>query len=54
MLRCNECGYEFTEPDTYRELIGEFWGFPAYQDFGCCPECRSDDYEEVYDEEEDE
>lgn len=47
MFRCNDCDAVFTEPDTYRELIGEYWGTPAYETFGCCPECGSDDYEEV-------
>lgn len=45
--KCNECGNEFDEPDTYTECMGEFWGVPAYEEFGCCPRCKSDDYEEV-------
>lgn len=47
MFRCNDCENEFFEPDTYKELIGEFWGMPAYETFGCCPVCKSDDFEEV-------
>lgn len=54
IYRCNDCEATFTEPDTYKECIGEFWGMPAYQEFGCCPQCGSDDYEEVYEEEEEE
>lgn len=44
--KCNDCGAEFDEPETYSEYMGEFWGFPAYEEFGRCPVCESDDYEE--------
>ena len=47
--KCNDCEAEFNEPDTYTEYMGEFWGVPAYEEFGCCPVCKSDDYEEVSD-----
>lgn len=47
MFQCNECESLFYEPDTYRECMGEFWGMPAYEEFGCCPVCKSDNYEEV-------
>jgi hypothetical protein len=47
MYKCNDCENTFNEPDSYRECIGEFWGFPAYEEFGSCPICGSDDYEEV-------
>lgn len=47
MFRCNDCDVLFSEPDSYRECVGEFWGTPAYEYWGCCPECGSDDYEEV-------
>lgn len=50
MFKCNECGAEFYEPDKYSEYMGEFWGFPAYDYFPCCPVCRSDEIEEVEDE----
>lgn len=45
--KCYECGAEFDEPATYRECMGEFWGTPAYEEFDCCPVCKSDDIEEV-------
>ena len=47
MYKCNDCKHEFVEPDTYTEYRGEFWGMPAYETLGCCPVCKSDDYEEV-------
>ena len=47
MFQCNECESLFYEPDTYKECIGEFWGMPAYEEFGCCPVCKSDNFEEV-------
>lgn len=49
MFECNDCGALFTEPETYRKCMGEFWGMPAYEEFGRCPECRSDDFEEMTD-----
>ena len=47
--KCNDCEAEFDEPDSYRECVGEFWGTPAYDDFPCCPVCKSDEIEEVDD-----
>ena len=47
MFRCNNCEHNFYEPDTYKECMGEFWGMPAYEEFACCPLCKSDDFEEV-------
>lgn len=47
MYKCNDCGAMFDEPATYRECVGEFWGTPAFEEFGSCPVCESEDYEEV-------
>ena len=47
MYKCNDCKAVFTEPDTYSECMGEFWGMPAYETFDRCPVCKSDDIEEV-------
>lgn len=52
--RCCECGEEFDTPDTSRECIGEFWGTPAYMDFDVCPRCGSDEFEEVFETEDEE
>lgn len=52
--RCCECGEEFDTPATSRECIGEFWGAPAYMDFDVCPRCGSDEFEEVFETEDEE
>lgn len=51
---CNDCESIFYEPKEYQECVGEFWGSPAYEIFGCCPCCDSEDYDEIEPEEEDE
>lgn len=47
-FKCTDCGATFTEDEMgrYEECVGEFWGVPAYETFGCCPCCKSDEYEE--------
>lgn len=50
MYKCNDCGYEFEHPGSYQENMGEFWGMPAYETVYVCPDCRSDDYEEIEEE----
>jgi hypothetical protein len=54
MWKCEDCGIEFEEEDmgTYQECVGEFWGFPAYESFDCCPNCSSTDIYEMVDDEE--
>lgn len=46
MLKCNDCGCEFENPKVVYESRGEFWGAPAYEAVGYCPNCGSDYYEE--------
>lgn len=50
---CGDCGCKFNEEEagTHKELVGEFWGAPAYQEFMNCPECSSDCIEEYCGEE---
>jgi len=53
-----EHGHIFDESELQyrRECVGEFWGMPAYQDIGICPECGTDEwdeYEELEEEEKD-
>lgn len=48
MIRCEDCGEVFETPDTYSECIGEFWGAPAYETFGCCPFCGSSELDYDY------
>lgn len=54
MLRCNECGHEFYSPKIEYESRGEYWGVPAYEPVGYCPNCDGDDFEEVEYEEDEE
>ena len=56
LLRCNNCDEVFDEDDleSRSECVGEFWGSPAYDSYGVCPFCGSDDYDEYEDPEEDE
>lgn len=56
-FKCTDCGEIFTENEsgTSHELVGEFWGAPAYNDYMACPRCGSTDLEDYYeDEDEDE
>jgi hypothetical protein len=48
-MRCGRCGSIFNseDADTRPELVGEFWGSPAYIEIDICPECGSDDLEEI-------
>ena len=53
MLRCNDCGAEFYEPNTRRvseNLDGEngWWTYTV----ACCPRCGSQDLEEITEDEE--
>lgn len=47
MFKCEDCGATFEEVSTYQECVGEYWGAPAYETFGCCPRCKSTEFEEV-------
>ncbi len=49
MFECCDCGALFSEPATNREYMGEFWGVPAYEDFPCCPHCKSGEIEDYED-----
>ena len=53
MLICNSCGSKFEKPHVEYESRGEYWGFPAYEAVGYCPNCEGDDYEEYYEDMED-
>ena len=47
MFYCFDCGAEFEEPATQYENQGEFWGAPAWEAFGACPECGSTEIDEM-------
>ena len=48
-LICLDCGEIFDEDelDSYEECVGEYWGTPAYETFGICPNCQSDAWEDL-------
>lgn len=45
MYICNDCGAEFETPKLKRESLGEYWGAPAWEPWGACPNCGSDEIE---------
>ena len=57
-IRCENCRAIFDEDEveTRHEAVGEFWGQLAYDVYEVCPECGSDELEDIeipYDECED-
>lgn len=60
MYKCNNCGCRFDEPYVKHTTYEAYYGVSSYFDsynkleLKCCPECESDDFDSVYDEEEDE
>lgn len=53
MYRCDDCGFEFEEPKEYEDFVGYYGSQRAYQTIYLCPECGSDDFFELTEEEED-
>lgn len=53
--KCESCGREFDgdEMATVQEHVGDFWGAPAYESWGACPDCKSTDIYELEEDEED-
>lgn len=53
MYKCNECGCIFADDEIHivQEYGGEYWGFPAYESLGMCPNCSSMDFDDYYGEE---
>lgn len=47
MFKCNDCKEMFDTPEIRSENMGEFWGTPAYEQYGVCPICGSDDFDEM-------
>lgn len=52
--KCEDCGLVTNELETYRENIGECFGFPAYETVYLCPHCGSIDLKEYYESEDEE
>lgn len=52
---CWECKSEIQGDDlkAVEESRGEFWGTPCYETMYVCPNCGSDDLEEIYEDEDD-
>ena len=46
MYMC-ECGEIFDEPNSRAEVMGEYQGTPAWDSFGVCPCCDSEEITEV-------
>lgn len=51
MFKCNDCNYVFEEPQKIRESRGEYWGAPCWETWYVCPNCKSNDYDEVKEQE---
>ena len=47
MYKCCDCGREFDELCKKTELIGEYLGTPAYEEYNACPYCESDETTEL-------
>ena len=42
MYICIECGSTFEDPVNWKEDRGEYFGFPAYEEYCGSPCCRGD------------
>ena len=51
MYKCCDCGKTFDMPKVVKECIGEYWGLPYFEEFGYCPYCNSDDFEDITEQE---
>ena len=49
MMICNKCGelFKLEDGEDRYELVGEFWGAPAYDRYKVCPVCGSDEFDEA-------
>lgn len=45
MFICMDCGHVFEEPRVEHERMADFWGAPAWEEFGVCPNCGSVEYD---------
>ena len=54
LYKCDDCGCITLDEDLIRikEYMGECFGFPAYETWDACPNCKSTEIYE-YEEEED-
>ena len=47
MLKCVTCGEVFDTPETKSGYLCECGESSVYEDYGVCPNCESDDFEEA-------
>ena len=47
MYKCLSCNAEFDTPATKCEYMGECHGSPYYEPVSVCPECQSENFEEI-------
>lgn len=53
MFKCDNCGFEFDEPDFGYEDMKEFWGSPCTRRVEICPSCKMpEEFYEIEEEEE--
>ena len=52
--KCDDCGATFDHDELIRKeaCIGEFWGSPAYETEYFCPNCQSQDFHDLEDDDE--
>ncbi len=47
MYRCKCCNAHFDKPKTHKECIEDIYDMPSYVEFRFCPNCKSNNFEEV-------
>ena len=47
MYRCSRCGQTFDSPDTVVDFFSEAWGRQVKHYTSVCPNCGSDDFDEM-------
>lgn len=50
---CYDCNREFDTPIRYQGDCELFWGRPTYDYYAGCPYCKSEDIEEISEDEDD-
>lgn len=51
MYKCLDCNREFDSPERYQGDCEFFWGRPTYDYYEGCPYCKSEDIEEISEDE---
>lgn len=45
MYKCKDCGALFDSPKLEMSRVADYWGFPASEPWGVCPECGSGEFD---------